>query len=494
MAGSGKKVLLVSPVKEDNFCVDRLHMGLTLIGQILSGNGHEVKIIDYAFLRNLQGRIRVPAIEEVFDEFKPEVIGLSVFTYLYDESLDLIEKISRCSEAPIVLGGPHLSIFHQDFIEDPRLSYLVRGEAEGVILNLIETAQRQPRPVVIECPLPSPQEIPAVNLDAAYGSHLLQNYQIQLSRGCPYSCKFCNINLLAGRKVRARDLGICIDQILEAKKRYPYIQHVSITDDCPSFDPVRFKQFLRMYAESKVGLQLSIDNVRADLIDEEFLSLYVAAGGVNICLGVESGHPEVFKSISKGEKLEKIIESARLVHKYNLSLGLCFVIGLPGDNLEHHLYSVRLAKKLRPDYVFWNMCVPWPGTVVNQWYQSYGEIGDLRNFSTLIDYKVNFSKPVCSSPQFPPEDLIKAWLMANMATYCFSLRGLKKLFSETVKYKLYRSFILYVTGYVFHITRMRFTTIRRYVKQRGVSFVILKILKKVKRLGGGLVSAHKYAR
>jgi len=478
----GRRILLVNPAKEDNFSVSRIHMGLTLIGQILHIHGHEVKVIDYAFLKGLNGKIKVPSIEEVIHEFKPDVIGISVFTYVYDECLSLIERISRCCNLPIILGGPHFTLFTKDLSDDSRISYIVRGEAETVVINLFETAKREQHPVLIESPLPSPNEIPKVNLDVAYGSQHLQNYQIQLSRGCPFNCIFCNVNLIAGRKVRSRDLSVCIDQILEAKKHYPNIQSVSITDDCPTFDNVRFKQFLRMYIDRKVNLQLTIDNVRADSLDDELLKLYVTAGGTNICLGVESGHPEIFRLIHKGETLNDIITAAKLVRKHNLSLGLCFVIGLPGDNLEKHRYSLRLAKALKPDYIFWNMCIPWPGTVVSQWYQTHGEIKDLRNFSTLIDHRVNFREPVCSCPDFPKEDMIKAWLTANMETYCFSYRGLRKLILETRKYKLYRSFSIYVTGYAFHIIRVRLIAIRRILKQFGFRFLFKKIVRKIYKI------------
>jgi hypothetical protein len=173
-----------------------------------------------------------------------------------------------------------------------------------------------------------------------------------------------------------------------------------------------------------------------------------------------------------------------LVRKHNnLSLGLCFVIGLPGDSLERHLYSLRLAKSLKPDYIFWNMCIPWPGTLVNQWYQTHGEIGDLRNFSTLIDTKVNFQEPVCSSPNFPKEDMIKAWLMANMETYCFSPLGFRKLILETTKHKLYRSFVIYIRGYIFHAIITRLKSMRRNLKQFGIYFVVVKVLRKILNVG-----------
>ncbi len=444
-----KRVLFVNPAKDDKFIVDRIHMGFSLLGEILVKGSHEVKIIDYAFLRNLKGRIDIPSIEKIIHEFEPHVIGISVFTYLYDECVALIDRISRCCSSPIILGGPHFAIFHEDFREDNRISYIVRGEAEKVIRDLVETAERKPRPIFINCPIPSPDEIPAVNLDIAYGSQYLSVYQVQLSRGCPYHCTFCNVNIVAGRQVRARNIVTCIEQITEVKRRYPSIRTVVITDDCPTFDKTRFKRFLRLFGERNLGVDLGIDNVRANLIDEEMIQLYLSAGGKNICMGVESGHPDIFNKINKGESLDEIIKSAHLIREHGLSLGLCFVIGLPGDNLNRHAYSMRLAKKLKPDYIFWNICIPWPGSEVYQWYRTHGDIGDLRNFSTLIDPNVNFREPVAISSEFSKKDRIRAWLMANLEThgYLREPHNIWKLLSLTYRYGLYRSFAIYFVKY-----------------------------------------------
>lgn len=441
-----KRVLFVNPGKKDRFGVGSIHQGLSLLAEILVTQGYAVKLIDYAFLSNVQHPIHIPSIEEVIREYQPQVIGISVFTYLYDECQHLIERISCCCKAPIILGGPHISIFPEDFGADPRISYIVRGEAETVIASLIATAQTQPRPMLIDAPLPSPESIPAANLDVADGSQYLQEYRIQLSRGCPYHCNFCNIQLVAGRRIRARDIEQCLNEIVEAKKQFPNINTVNISDDCPTFDMERFKRFLRMFKDANIKCALAIDNVRANLIDEELIRLYAEAGGTNICIGVESTHPEVFALIHKGESFEAIVYAAKLVRQYGLKLGFCFVIGLPGDTLERHrTHSMRFAAEFKPDYCFWNMCIPWPGTDIYQWYQAHGEIGDMRNFSTLIDPYLNFQEPVASSEDFAKEDRIKAWLMANMETHCyFSPRAIAKLAVLTCRYHLYRSFEIYL--------------------------------------------------
>ena len=57
---------------------------------------------------------------------------------------------------------------------------------------------------------------------------------------------------------------------------------------------------------------------------------------------------------------------------------------------------------------------------------------------------VNFKDPVCSSRGFTKNQMVKAWLMANMETnsYFASPQNISKLFRLTIQYRTYRSFII----------------------------------------------------
>ena len=476
------KVLFFNAYKKDGFYAERIHMGLTLLGSILTRNGIETRVIDYSYLTGIKDKVKVPSVEDAIAEFNPSVVGVSVFTYLYDESFELIGRVARSTDAPIIVGGPHVTLFPSDFTEDKRISYIVRGEAESVILDLVRGAKKEPSPRVINSPIPSAEDIPEINLDIALGSEFLKDYQIQLSRGCPFNCSFCSIDLIAGRRVRPRDLDACIEQIETALNKYKSIITVSITDDCPTFNRKRFKSFLQKIIDKRIEILLTVDNMRADLIDDEMLDLYALAGGQNICLGVESGNPEVFKLVHKGESLDTIIKAAKLIKAHNLSLGLCFVIGLPEDTLERHMSSIKLAKDLKPDYIYWNMCTPWPGTEIYEWFKKHGEIGDVRNFSTLINSRLEFKEPPALSIDFPKEERIKAWLMANLETYnipIFSLSNLKylpstmkRLLELVIKYRLFKSFFImlwqFVSRKLWYEVRRKIT-FRKWAKKRKTS-------------------------
>jgi len=338
---NGRRVLFLNPVKQNEFEVIRIHMGLSLLGTILKEQGHVVLVMDYAFLDSVDDKLLIPDVEDVIRDFQPDVVGISVFSYLYNESQEFIERVSQCCEAPIMVGGPHTTFFTEDFINDDRISYIVLGEAESVIVDLVENACYESPPRVIPQSIPVPEMIPKIDLSLVFGSKYLRQYQIQLSRGCPYLCSFCNIQQLAQRRMRYRDLESCVQEIVDVKRDYPSIISIAITDDCPTVPKERFKDFLRLLADANIDCKLWVDNMRANFIDDELLVLYKRAKGTNICLGIESGNKQVFDLINKGQKLDAVFDASNLIRKHGLRLGGCFVIGLPEDTKESHQDTIN---------------------------------------------------------------------------------------------------------------------------------------------------------
>jgi len=414
-----KKILFVNPAKRDSFPVGRIHMGLTILGGILVEKGHEVRVVDYAFLNSGYAKIPVPvpSLPDLIRDFNPDIVGISVFSYLYNEVQSMVQVVADTTDAILLLGGPHFAVFPDDFSDSPHVDYIIAGEAETTILGLVEGAAKHTPPLFVSASRPAADDIAPINLDIAYGHSFLPDYQIQLSRGCPFGCSFCNIHMVGGRQVRKRSIESCVREIVNAKSRHPSIVNISITDDCPTVDKARFNRFLDLFTDADTGCTLSVDNMRADLLDEELLGRFVKARGQNICLGVESGNDEVFRSVNKGETFDDIIKAAALVRRSGLVLGNCFIIGLPGDNPERHKESMALAHELKPDYLFWNMCTPWPSTPIRKWFDEHGQVGDVRNFSTLIDPFMNFSDPPCWTEDFTREQRIVAWLKANLETH-----------------------------------------------------------------------------
>lgn len=106
------------------------------------------------------------------------------------------------------------------------------------------------------------------------------------------------------------------------------------------------KEFLD--AKKIQGIRLS---TRPDYIDKKILDNLKAFGVTTIELGVQSmDNGALFKS-GRGHTEEDVVSAVKLIRKYDFTLGLQMMTGLPGDTDEK---SIRTAEKiiaLKPDMV-----------------------------------------------------------------------------------------------------------------------------------------------
>lgn len=340
------------------------HLGLAILAAILGNRGHKVMVVDYTLFNRRHKH--APPLSKIMGDFIPDVVGVSVYTATYYEALHLINEI-RPFGCPIIVGGPHASLYHEEMSDLDCVDYIVKGEADELISDLVRNARVQAKPVVLEGKPANLDRVPDPDFSYFLNWKSINQYPLSTSRGCPFDCSFCSVKHISSKKWRKRDIGDCLNEVFHAKEMYPQLDSVKIVDDCPTLDVERFKSFLQKYTISQVGLHMTIDNMRADAIDDEMVMLAAGAGNRMICIGVEHGNEEVFNAIGKGEKLADIREAARRIKSSGLQLWACFVIGLPCDSLERTWDSINLARELKADQIYWNMAHPTKNTRIMDW-------------------------------------------------------------------------------------------------------------------------------
>jgi hypothetical protein len=228
--------------------------------------------------------------------------------------------------------------------------------------------------------------------------------------------------------------------VAAARTAFPRLRELKISDDCPTCQPEHFKAFLReLAAQPGPRLLLGVDNVRADRVDDELLDLMRTAGAVEVCLGVEHGDPEVFALVDKKESLQDVRRAAGMVKAHGLELGLCFIIGLPGDSYERTKASIRLARELRPRLIFWNMMHPFPGTAAYQWFAEHGATVDPPRTYTSYDFHwLEAAEPAVETPDFTRWERKRAYFLAATETdqYFVNRTTLGQLIRGAVSYRL----------------------------------------------------------
>lgn len=411
------------------------HLGLASLAAVLRQAGHEAVILDEV----LYPVGSSPALADVIARVQPDVIGFSAYTSTCDRLLEYLRAARAVSAAPTMIGGPHASLFPGELQALEHVDYVVTGEAETIIVDLVSQAERQPRPVVVAGQPADVSALPWPDYTAVLDSQAITIYPIMTSRGCPFRCSFCAVAAVGARQWRPREPADCVAEIKAAAAQFPKLATLNVSDDCPTFRLDRFKEFLRLLIAEHLSLELDVDNMRADRVDAELVALLKQAGATMQCIGVESGNPEVFALVNKGETLEDVIRGAELIKQGGLQLRACFVIGLPGDTLDRHRDSVRLARRLKPFLIFWNMAHPFPGTAMHQWFVEHSaQVDDPRTYTSYDRHTLEVAEPVVGTPEFTKWERQRAYLLAVMETdqYVLDRRGLGLLWRQGTRYHL----------------------------------------------------------
>ncbi len=220
-----------------------------LRNEVLIKNGFDWKAAD-AHLR------------EVLEEFRPQIVGLSVLTPAVPESRTIARWAKEiCGERVLVVaGGPHPTALPERMLtECPEIDVIVRGEGEE---TLVELAERGPHPdvegivyrdgeqFVHAPPRANPDDLDRLGPPAYelfdMGFHTapspwmlrwmrLSATNVRTSRGCPNRCRFCAGHVVAGLGVRFHSIDYVIDQILNAVNRFG-VEAIHFEDDTVGAD------------------------------------------------------------------------------------------------------------------------------------------------------------------------------------------------------------------------------------------------------------------
>ncbi len=416
---SNKRVLLISPEGWQKVSVN---LGLALLSAALKTAGFKVRVIDLSYFPMSDEEIEKFAVE-----FDPFLIGISVKTAQAQEAFRVAGLLKPClPEARIVAGGPHATLdpgfffrFQKDIFDycimsegEISLTLLARAlavneEAQARDLNGVVYKDRERDRVIVNAwePPSDLSDLPYPDFDSIYQFKTDGFcYPIVSSRGCPYSCIYCCVNLLTGsKKWRSRTPESIVDEIKHAKKKY-HITSFEFWDDNFTLDINRAKTFCKLLIQSNLSLSWWCHNgIRADKIDEELAFLMHDAGCTSVAFGIESGTEKVFNSIKKGEKLEDCVKAVGLLKKAGVKAVGYFILGLPDDTLESFIETVRFQRKLNLDHYTFGLLVPYPGTEAYKIIKSKGSINqeafNSRHFGTDIP-EITFDLP-----NFPRQDI-----------------------------------------------------------------------------------------
>jgi radical SAM superfamily enzyme YgiQ (UPF0313 family) len=359
-------------------------LAFSILSAIAKKEGHDVKLInvttlfrdgltrEFKFLSNLFNNER-QAFQQL-KEYDPDLIAFSVVTYHYKLAHDygsLCKKI--CPRAKIVFGGIHVSCVPDVVIQNDFVDYVVIGEGEIAFVEIMKHIERgtPPEPIVntwYKSPegeiikgkqigfLQDLDSIPHYDKDIWQEIYPLDNYYYTMtSRGCPYSCSYCfnhyfrEIPQEKSNYIRRRSVGHVIEELKIAKEKY-HITKIEFWDDIFILDKPWLKEFLEAY-QREIALPFKC-YIHVNLFDEDIAIWLREAGCQWADFGIQNINEEYRKTyLNRLETNVNIIKTLQLLRKYNIVSFADYIIGLPGDTIEHYEEARLFFLENMPDII-----------------------------------------------------------------------------------------------------------------------------------------------
>jgi len=329
-------------------------------------------------------------VRRLSEKYRKVVVALSLMTTQLVKILNeimLLNKIkSKLNNVISIVGGPHPSGDPCGTLE-LGFDFVFVGEAERSFVEFITKAienedifevrgiaykedddyfmTKRPEPIDLNDYPPFPIRRSIYN-------------PIEITRGCPFACRYCQVSYIHGARPRHRT----IDNILEYCKHmikhrrkdirfispnsfgYGSINGKSINHDALT-ELIERLYYITKREGGKIFFGTFPSEVRPDFVDEEILKVLKGrVANKRIIIGAQSGSDRMLKIIGRGHTKEDILNAVKLVHKYGFKADVDFIFGLPGEDEEDIIQTEKLILKITKvgARVHAHTFIPLPGT------------------------------------------------------------------------------------------------------------------------------------
>ncbi len=418
-------------------------MGAGYIAAVLERELYEVSCLDAIIeggYQDISDKLKMYglSVEQVMKRIRkisPDIVAFSCqFSVQYNPTRDLITAIKEWNSGILtIIGGTHSSAQPEDVLRQTTVDYVVLGEGEETIVELLDKlnhskslldidglAWRENKSIRVNekkrfiCELDK-IPWPARNLfnvtgyfNTTRGWGKEQGYRrlsMITSRGCPYGCSFCGIHLNTGKKFRMRSAKNVLAEIEFLVSEYD-VQEIMFEDDNISLNKKRFIEILQGIKDRFPGLRWSATSGMALwTLDEEILRLMKESGCLKVYLGLESGNERVLKDVISKHltSLEEVRNGVDRIKRVGLPTVGFWVLGNPGETRKEMWDTLDFARTLQLDYNQVLIALPYKGT----------KLYDLCKTNNYFAYSEEFdpntmleTQALIRTPDFTPEDVI----------------------------------------------------------------------------------------
>lgn len=369
---------------------------ITVLAAYLRNKNFSVKIID-ANAEDLSPEQTANIVKEI----NPT---LSV-VYVYGsqpsastQNMTIAGKICQAlkdnTQSKITLGGLHPSALPERTLKEEKVDFVIEGEGFFTLERLLEALKsgekkyqdvpglwywedkrrivNNPRPKLV-------RNLDEVMLTAAWDLLPMEKYKahnwhcfvdidnrspyaaLYTSLGCPYSCSFCCINALFGKRgIRYRSPEAVINEISLLAEKYK-VKNIKLIDELFVLDESHYMKIIDLLLDKKYDLNFWA-YARLDTLNFDNLPKMKKAGINWLALGIESSNELVRKGVNKQQGKKDIKEIVKKIQSQGIAVAANYIFGLPDDDLETMQETLDFAMDLNTEWANFYCTMAYPGS------------------------------------------------------------------------------------------------------------------------------------
>ncbi|MBP2145558.1 B12-binding domain/radical SAM domain protein [Methanofollis sp. W23] len=264
-----------------------------------------------------------------------------------------------------IVGGPHATACPMETAA--YADYVVVGEGEWTLprlLHAIKAGEAGEVPGVATreggiCPPDHTVYLPAYPPFSQFKGYL------EISRGCPFGCAYCQTPRIFGHRMRHRP----VDEIARAATAFRDARFVTPNALAYGSDGVhlrldRVEKLFQALHKNRIYFGTFPSEVRPECISEEALDLITTyCANRRLHFGAQSGSDRVLKALRRGHTVADVEQALDLCRDHDLLPVVDFIVGLPCDEDEDEAATLSLIREVaRNGKPHVHRFIPLPGT------------------------------------------------------------------------------------------------------------------------------------
>ncbi len=395
------KVLMIVPPLTQNERYGKLSdvgtlyppLGLAYIASYIESKGHKVSVIDSEAMNY--------TFEDIYfkiKRIKPNVICMTSFCTISNRVIEVAGIAKKIDDnINIVLGGVNATLFPEEVIKPKEIDFVVFGEGEITIGELIEKLEKgednfekinglvwkskekiiknKERELIKDLdvlPFPARHLFPMNRYYASANLRGKRSLNIMASRGCPFRCAYCSSHDTFGRTNRFRSPENILEEIEQLRDTYG-VDGLQFYDETFTINRKKVIELCKLMIREKTNIQWTCFT-RVNLVDKELLDIMNKAGCYQIFYGVESGVQRLLDILQKDITLEQIRKAFKLTREAKIETMASFMLAIPTETKEESFQTLKFAIEINPDYAQWQKTTPFPGNLLYDLCKKNGKI------------------------------------------------------------------------------------------------------------------------